>query len=109
MNKVVYNKCFGGFELSIEAQKMYLEKKGIKYTEDRFYLLIDGNAFIDESIPRHDEALISVVEELGEKANNTFSLLAIKEISGNVYRIDSYDGQESIIEPNDEKYITIQK
>jgi hypothetical protein len=30
MKKIAYNACYGGFSLSLEAQKMYAELKGVK-------------------------------------------------------------------------------
>lgn len=53
--------------------------------------------FEDRSIPRNDKHLIQVVEELGEEANNTVSRLTIVEIeNGRWYKINEYDGYESI-------------
>lgn len=49
-------------------------------------------------IDRTDPALVQVVEELGSKANTRFSDLKIAEIpSGTLYRIDEYDGFESVM------------
>lgn len=46
---------------------------------------------------RTDKTLIEVVEELGEKASNGFSNLKIVEIpDNNFYKIDEYDGVETI-------------
>ena len=53
--------------------------------------------FSDRDIERNDPALVQVVEELGDKANGRCARLRIKEIpSGTLYRIDEYDGNESI-------------
>ena len=58
---------------------------------------------------RHDPILIQVVEELGNEVNGPYSKLAIVEIDSNLYRIDEYDGAESIITPEMDKnsYIEI--
>ena len=53
--------------------------------------------------------LIQVVEELGDEVNGPYSKLAIVEIDSNLYRIDEYDGAESVITPEMDKnsYIEI--
>jgi hypothetical protein len=53
----------------------------------------------EHSIARHDPALIQVVEELGDKANGTYSDLKVVEIPDDVdYEISEYDGNEHIAE-----------
>jgi hypothetical protein len=47
---------------------------------------------------RADPALVQVVEELGEKANGSCAKLAIEDVpAGALYRIDEYDGNESVM------------
>lgn len=59
----------------------------------------------DRDIPRHDPALAQVVEELGDKANGRFAKLRIEEIpSGSPYRIEEYDGFESIARPETDQW-----
>ncbi len=54
----------------------------------------------DRDIPRYDPALAQVVEELGEAANGHCAKLRIEEIpTGGRYRIEEYDGLESIAQP----------
>ena len=53
----------------------------------------------NRNVCRHDPALIQVVEELGEKANGDCAKLAIAEVNG-LYRIDEYDGNESVVAPD---------
>jgi hypothetical protein len=67
-----------------------------KYSEQTWY----GN-----DISRHDPILVQVVEELGDKANGMCAKLAIEEVSG-PYRIDEYDGNETVIEPDGYDWIT---
>ena len=56
-----------------------------------------SSAFEDRPIQRNDKHLIQVVEELGEEANTSVSRLTIVEIeNGRWYKIDEYDGYESI-------------
>jgi len=53
--------------------------------------------FSDRDIERNDPILVQVVEELGDKANGSHAKLRIEEISpGTMYRIDEYDGYESV-------------
>ena len=84
MNKVVINNCYGGFGLSVTAEKRYEE--------------LSGKAFPDMSwdVSRHDPALVQVVEELGEEANGDCACLSVEEIPGNRYYITEYDGIEEI-------------
>ena len=56
-------------------------------------------------VDRHDPALVQVVEELGDKANGDYAELRIAEVSG-PYRIDEYDGSESIATPDSYDWIT---
>lgn len=82
--KVVYNSYFGGYGLSEKAMKLYNERAGriVEY---------------DCDITRHDPILVSVVEELGEEANDRLSELAIIDIpEGYDYIIDEYDGVEGV-------------
>lgn len=110
--KIVYNACYGGFGLSDIAYKRYAELAGIAiYPEDigcglTVYYLTEptGNKKGDDSreslycrdFKRHDPILIQVVEELGEKANGQCAKLRIEETDSRMYRIDEYDGYESV-------------
>ena len=91
MNRIVYNKCFGGFGLSEEAGARYRELK--------------GRAFGGE---RHCPVLLQVVEEMGPAANGFCADLAIEEIKGSRYRIDEYDGAETVQEPDDIDWVEIE-
>ena len=54
--------------------------------------------FSVSDIDRTDPVLVQVVEELGERANERFARLAIAEVpAGTLYRIDEYDGSESVM------------
>ena len=108
MIKVVYNTCYGGFGLSLAAMDRLVElgvegaAEQIKLTDESFrgYTSM-GNSYSIYGLKRHDPRLVQVVEELGAKANGRYANLTIEEISGNKYRIDEYDGLESVIEPDD--------
>lgn len=86
--KVVINKCFGGFGLSVEAIKRYAEITNAG--ADNTY---------DQDLLRNDPALVQTVLELGDKANGRYASLVIIEIPDDVeYEICDYDGQEHIAE-----------
>jgi hypothetical protein len=92
MAKVVINKCFGGFGLSEAAKTRYAELKGLVEV-------------YDWEINRDDPILVQVVEEFGKDANDSFSDLKIVDIpKGTLYRIDEYDGRESIEYAGDIKW-----
>jgi hypothetical protein len=53
--------------------------------------------FSDRDIDRADPALVQVVEELGDRANGMCAKLCIEDVpAGTLYRIDEYDGFESV-------------
>jgi hypothetical protein len=59
----------------------------------------------ENHVDRHDPVLVQVVEELGDKANGKHAKLAIEEVYGS-YRIDEYDGNESVMTSDDYDWIT---
>ena len=67
-----------------------------KYSKQTWY---------NRDVDRHDPILVQVVEELGAKANGMCASLAIAEIQ-NSYRIDEYDGSESVATPDGYDWIT---
>jgi len=56
-------------------------------------------------VDRHDPVLVQVVEELGDKASGKYAKLVIAQVSG-PYRIDEYDGFESVETPGSYDWIT---
>lgn len=76
--------------------KFYFVKdfgEGIKLNDEEYnkYCLYLSSEY------RFDKTLIEVVEELGEKANGNFAELEVVEIPDNsFYKIDEYDGVETI-------------
>ena len=110
MNKVVYNSCYGGFSLSKEAAERLAEldnkemQESLDMCKDNPYLL-HNNYFYGN---RHDPLLVQVVEELGEKASGNCADLKIYYLKGNQYRIDEYDGLETVQEPDDYNWILIE-
>lgn len=128
MTKIVYNACFGRYDLSHEAMMRYAEIKGITlysrmaYNVPQYFLCppaeydrIHAEELVNpvgpdrfkrsnemyfsySCIARTDPVLVQVVEELGEKANGWFADLQIRELpAGTLYRIDEYDGNESVV------------
>lgn len=61
------------------------------------------------SCPRHDPELVKTVEDLGLEASGTHALLKIKEIKGDRYVINEYDGCERVVEPDDINWITVEE
>ena len=87
--KIIINACHGGFGLSDNAIKMFLERGG-KHPPSEWWGW-------DSLNKRIDPILIATVEELGEAANGEFSKLKIVDIpAGTKYRIREYDGLEWI-------------
>lgn len=125
MNKVVYNSDYGGFSLSLKAVEWleqnckdselrdFIESMRIVYYEqlpkigkerssslkDEFICYNVSNWFEDR---RHHKDLVAVVEALGNDANGRGAKLAIEKVYGNQYRIDQYDGAESVVTPEDD-------
>ena len=114
MQKIVTNRCYGGFSLSHQAILRYAEIKGIK-----LYLEKDNGfttywtapkdqrrgerrseiTLYDRSITRDDLALVQTVEELGEAADGGCAELGITEIPDGVeWEITEYDGLEYVAE-----------
>jgi len=119
MRKVVYNACFGGFSLSTEAVKLGRELSGDqKWAGTTLVgeMFSDGSGpregfsrmdcvYIGYDFPRHDPILVKVVETLGSKASGSLADLQIAEVEG-PYRIDEYDGNESVETPDSYDWVT---
>lgn len=102
MAKIVYNACYGGFALSAQAVR-----RGKELSKSKCWLEVDEKYGFFNG-PRHDYALVQVVEELGDAANGMCAKLRIAEVEdGTRYRIDEYDGSESVITPDDQWEWTI--
>jgi len=97
MIKVVYNACFGGFGVSDKAIKRMAElgHKGATEALEKPYSF-GGKKYYPLRVERHDPLLVQVVEELGDEASDNLARLKIATIDGDRYRIDEYDGNESV-------------
>ena len=61
----------------------------------------------NRSFSRTDPVLVQVVKELGDAANGACAELAIADIlAGEKYRIDEYDGRESVMTADDYQWET---
>lgn len=89
MTKIVYNACYGGFSVSEDFLNRYAELVGKPVEECHVY----------EDFNRADPILIQVIEELGfEKASGCYAKLRFRELKpGTLYRIEEYDGYESVV------------
>lgn len=137
MVRVVYNACYGGFNLSKEACQRYWDIKGqqVWIEDEKFGMFTvwltppkervkkknwnsmsqderiaynrahSEQTWYNRNVERHDPVLVQVVEELGDKANGKYAKLRIAEVSG-AYRIDEYDGFESVMTAGDYDWIT---
>ncbi len=64
--------------------------------------LYENHTIEPRYISRTDPLLVQVVEELGKEADGDFAELAIAEVeAGTRYRIDEYDGIESVMTVED--------
>ncbi len=126
MKKVLINTCYGGFGLSPAAIKSYHEKIKIPCylfykirTSEEWNKLEDGeklsstaqvgfsfspngeqiNSFYKFNHDRTNKTMISVVEELGCKANGPFAQLKVVKIPDYIdFTIEEENGNEWIAE-----------
>jgi hypothetical protein len=107
------------FERISEEQAILLDKKGeviyitrndcgdiLRKKDPIFDKFQDGHVW-EATIERHDPILVEVVEELGPEANGHYADLKVFETESDRYRIDEYDGAESVVTPEMEQYILI--
>lgn len=107
--KVIYNIQYGGYGLS-KLAAIWLAGRGleeaIRYlAEDTKEGLVGEFDFYANSLSRHSSLLVECVEALGEKSFGAYASLKIAEVE-DLYRIDEYDGCESVIEPKDVAYVS---
>lgn len=126
LHKIVYNRDYGGFSLSLQAID-WLEQNGSEKTKQVIQKIKDdpvASEFSQHSKElhimygvsdyfnslRHDPDLVAVVEALGDKADGECAHLAIMTLDCNMYRIETYDGYEDVITPdNDHEWIVIEE
>lgn len=88
--KLVLNRAYGGFALSEEQAKAY----GVP--EEDMYDGFGGKVYYDYDLERTDPKLIEVVE-LGLENSWASSLVVVEIPDGVYYKIEEYDGFESVI------------
>ena len=112
-HKVVYSSSYGGFGLSRAAAERLIEL-GVKdkLLEEKLATFSSDIPRVSYygDLPRHDPRLVKMVEELGSaKASGPHAHLLVRKIKGSKYRIDEYDGSETIQEPRDiNDWVTIE-
>lgn len=75
-----------------------------RIANNEFY---SANTISTREIARNDSILIQVIEELGAAANGQCADLRIADIpDGSKYRIDEYDGSESVETPDSYEWQT---
>lgn len=93
MPKIAFNQCYGGFSLSGVAISRLKEL---------------GSPACIAKMARHDSLLIQVIEELGAAANGPHADIGLIDLpSGTQYRIDEYDGWESVETPDSYEWTII--
>ena len=82
--KVVINRCYGGYGISEEAERILLMTLGEEGSNE---------------MERHNPVFVSLVENMGEAVNGSFAKLEVIEIEDGLdYDVDEYDGYESVTE-----------
>ena len=96
--KIAINSCHGGFNLSDEAFALYKERANVP----AHFPLVPWD------IPRNDENLVNIIEELGPQSCGNWSNLKILEIPDDVdWEIGEYDGVEWIAEKHRKWYYEV--
>jgi hypothetical protein len=98
MHKVVYNACYGGYGIS-EKGAEWLLANGASPEAVYIHRYDHGNYIVCD-LERHDPLLVSMVETLGAAANGDHAKLVIRVLSQPLYRVNEYDGSESVEEPH---------
>ena len=113
--RVVYSTEHGGFALSPLAA-VFLAGRGESEAVERMIrnpldeALANGSVFYAWEIPRHSDSLLMCIDELGlEKVAGANCELAVFELNGDRYIIHDYDGKETVIEPKDIEWITVEE
>lgn len=111
--KVVYNARYGGYGLSDKAAVWLKDNARDEIRSAIRYMKTFGKSWeeiayeLSETMSRHDKDLVRCVEELGTDAGDAYSRLTIEEINSRIYRIDEYDGKETVVEFDLDDYVII--
>jgi hypothetical protein len=101
MFKVVVNGCFGGFGVSEQGAEWLLANGADPEKVSVTPAGIESVAwtYVRVDLERHDPLLVRMVEELGGAASGNYAKLYVHTMTQPLYRIDEYDGSESVEEP----------
>jgi hypothetical protein len=99
--KVVVNGCFGGFGVSEQGAEWLLANGA---SPEKVSVTPAGSespswTYVRVDLARHDPLLVRMVETLGTAANGGYADLYVHTLTQPLYRIDEYDGSESVEEP----------
>jgi len=102
--KVLINNCYGGFNFSHEACKLWLERNNISFIESTNklgepLLNIDGKpVYVAHMIAPNDPTMIQIFEEKGSEFVSGYcsEIILVEVPDGCQYRIGEYDGIEHI-------------
>lgn len=106
MRKIVINKCYGGFSISLAAAK-FMAKRGNKQAKEEIKNFKKKGEFFGygyssqykEKYSRTDPDLILAIETLKGKASGDVSKLTIIKVPNDIeWEISDYDGMERIEE-----------
>ena len=107
---IAINICHGGFGLSQEAIKLYLERASIEYilaprsdrdSTNRYgpIVVVNDDYWSERDIARDDPILIGIIRDLGKAADGKFAELKVVKIPADVeWYIEEYDGKEWVAE-----------
>jgi hypothetical protein len=118
MPKVVINRCYGGFGVSLEAARemagrgharaaeavsdydaRLADRSSQTSVERQYGVSWYGGSVADRDGERADPILVAVVEEMGAAADGEYASLSVVAIPDDVeWEIDDYDGIEQVHE-----------
>jgi hypothetical protein len=102
--KLVVNKCYGGYSISTDAMREYVQRKypvRTQYEEKEYsyWTRFCVNGTEVEEPDRDDPILVAIVEEWGDLVNGSCAKLKVVTIpDGTDWQIDEYDGMEWVAE-----------
>ena len=97
MYKIVINSCFGGFGVSEQGAKWLLANGA---SPEKVTINDYGWVYVTCDLERHHPLLVQMVEALGDKASGPHASLRIHTMAQPLYRVNEYDGAESVEEPH---------
>jgi predicted GTPase len=110
-------KLSNGVLMKLKGLKIVVNKIVIAKTHEGYHIppkitdkleSLYGLSFLEVyALPRHDKRLVDAVEDYYKSNPKYQRYLKVVEIGANEYYIDEYDGVESIITPENIKWIKI--